>query len=279
MWRLTVLLVLLLPAPAHALRVTAPVDVVPAHPFASSLAAQVEVRGRAPRGASVEIRATCELGPCATTAVSDRRRRFSAVLNVVLPDGRRHIRLRVLSGDRQVARTFTLSYVRNDVVGPELVLLGDSLAVGTEVPLRAALPGWRVTADGRVSRPLAEGMAMLAMTPLDPPPDVLAMSLFTNDDPANLPALELAVRSSLDEAPCVLWATIARPPKGSYREVNQRLKALALEDDRLRIVDWAGAVHRHPKWLTKDRVHPTATGYAARAQLYADAALGCLSNP
>lgn len=281
MWRLTVLAFLLLAAPAHALKLTAPVRTVPAHPLAHSLAAQVEVAGRAPRGALVEVRATCELGPCSTTAVTNRRRRFAAVLNVVVPEGRRHLRLRVLSGEDEVARTFALSSTPNPVVGPELTVVGDSLAVGTEPPLRTALPGWRVTSDGRVSRPLAEGMGMLAMTPLRPAPDVLALSLFTNDDPRNVDALDAAVRTSLDLAPCVLWATIVRPPVAglSYRRVNARLRALAEEDPRLRIVDWATAVAGHRRWLTKDRVHPTATGYAERARLYADAALGCLSNP
>ncbi len=247
MWRLTLLLFLALATPAHALRLTKPVDTIAAHPLAHSLAAQVEIGGRAPRGALVEVRATCELGPCSTTVVSNRKRRFSALLNVVLPEGRRHLRLRVLSGEDEVARTFALSYVPNTVVGPELTVIGDSLAVGTEPPLRTALPGWRVTSDGRVSRPLAEGMAMLAMTPLDPRPDVLALSLFTNDDPRTVDALEAAVRTSLEAAPCVLWATVVRPPLAgvSYGSANARLRALAEEDDRLRIVDWAASARRH----------------------------------
>ncbi len=280
MRRLTLALVLLLAAPAHALQLTKPADVVPAHPLFHSLAASIEVSGHAPRGAVVRIRATCELGPCTTTVVANRKRHFSALLNVVLPAGRQHVRLRVLSGEDEVAKTFALAYTPDDVLGPELTVIGDSLAVGTEAPLRAALPGWRVTSDGRPGRPLAEGMATLAMTPLDPPPDVLAFSLFTNDDPRHVDALEAAVRASLDRAPCVVWATIVRPPLAgiSYHRANARLRALARADDRLRIVDWEAALKRHRSWLGKDHVHPTAAGYAERARLYADAALGCLSN-
>jgi ABC-type dipeptide/oligopeptide/nickel transport system ATPase subunit len=56
-------------------------------------------------------------------------------------------------------------------------------------------------------------------------------------------------------------------------------RAIALDpalSGRLLIADWAAAVRTHRKaWLAKDRVHATATGYLARAQLYADALNSC----
>jgi hypothetical protein len=126
-------------------------------------------------------------------------------------------------------------------------------------------------------------MAMLGMTPLPATPRALAFSLFTNDDPRHVDALEAAVRASLDRLggrDCALWATIVRPKLGgvSYDAANRRLKQLAAEDDRVRVVNWAAAVKRHRSWLTSDHVHPTPAGYAERAKLYARAATTCAQD-
>ncbi len=258
-----------------------------AAPHASSVGAHLELKGKAPRGSTVPISVACELGPCATTALANRRGRFKATLDAVLPHYSTSVRVRF--GTRSEvfpldlpAYAFGTPYV-DDARVPELNMIGDSLAVGTDAPLRAALPGWRVTTNGVESRPLAAGMAVLARTPLSRRPRALAFSLFTNDDPNAVGALEAAVRTSLDRLhrrDCALWATIVRPKLAgvSYGPANARLRALALEDERLRIVDWARAIRRHPEWLSRDRVHPTAEGYAARARMYARAAQVCLPS-
>jgi hypothetical protein len=118
---------------------------------------------------------------------------------------------------------------------------------------------------------------------LEPAPDVVAFSLFTNDDPRNISALAAAVRESLDVergAACTVWATVVRPRLAghSYSRANRRLKALARSpklSGRLIIVPWAADVARHPSWIGSDRVHPTATGYLHRAHLYARAVQRC----
>jgi hypothetical protein len=162
-----------------------------------------------------------------------------------------------------------------------LVLIGDSLAVGIRPLLPSLLPGWRVSVDGRVSRPLAEGMSILSDTSI--PSDsstVLAMSLFTNDDPTHTSQLEAAVRRTLDRVGpngCVVWATIARPPVNgvSYDAANSALRRLARSDSRLRIVPWAEQIAARPSLLGADGVHPTPAGYQLRARLYAQAAQSC----
>ncbi len=159
---------------------------------------------------------------------------------------------------------------------PSLLLLGDSLAVGTAPYLPAALTGWQIRVDGRIGRPLAEGMRQLAA--LHATPTVLAVSLFTNDDPRHLAQLRAAVRTSLRNQRCVVWATISRPPVAgvSYTAANQTLRQLPNAYlGRLYVVDWAHAVHRHPNWLATDRVHATPSGWIARARLYANAAERC----
>lgn len=159
-----------------------------------------------------------------------------------------------------------------------LVMIGDSLAQGTEPLLGGLLPGWTVRTDARRGRPLAEGLRVLAATTASPK-SVLAFSLFTNDAPGNVGALESAVRASARRADCVVWATIVRPPVGgrTYDAANARLEELAQGElrGRLVVVPWDQAVADHPEWLAGDGVHATPDGYKARARMYADAARSC----
>ena len=164
------------------------------------------------------------------------------------------------------------------VAGP-VVMIGDSLAEGTE-PLLGPPMGTSVTTDARRGRPLAEGMAVLNRMALPDGPKTLAFSLFTNDSPANVAALESAVHASVarsGKGGCAIWATISRPAvRGvSYAAANARLNQLGAELGRLRVVPWAETVAADPGLLGRDRVHATATGYRKRAELYAQAAASC----
>jgi hypothetical protein len=168
--------------------------------------------------------------------------------------------------------------------GRSLVLVGDSLAVGVRALLPAALPGWSVDVLGRVGRPLAEGMDLIDGLQLSAESEsarpILAISLFTNDDPTHTQALQAAARRTLElvgEHGCVIWATIARPPVNgvSYEAANALLARLAGGDPRLVIVPWAERVAANAGLLGADGVHPTPTGYEYRARLYADAAQAC----
>jgi len=169
----------------------------------------------------------------------------------------------------------------------DVIVIGDSLAVGMARPLKADLGDWPVAIDGRIGRPLAEGMQILAETPLPYGEEgahaVFEFSLFTNDSPANVDQLEQAVRYSISRLGahgCAVWATIARPAQHgvSYKLANDRLEALANDPalaSRLLVVPWQQEVRAHPDWLGSDHVHATAVGYAARAKMYADAAQAC----
>jgi lysophospholipase L1-like esterase len=167
---------------------------------------------------------------------------------------------------------------------PRLLVIGDSLAIGTKAPLAALLGDWRIRTVARIGRPLEEGMRVFRS--LEPVPVVTAFSLFTNDDPRNITSLVRAVRESLDlhhGAACAVWATVVRPALAghSYSPVNRRLRKLARRPEllgRLVIVPWAERVARHPSWMGPDRVHPTYEGYRARAHLYANAVRHCAST-
>jgi hypothetical protein len=156
-------------------------------------------------------------------------------------------------------------------------VIGDSLAVGMRPYLSQYHAGWDVHVDAHTGRTLAEGMAKLAASPWPDSKTVYAFSLFTNDDPRTLPALEGAVRRSSANG-CAVWATIAAPAVGgtTYAAANARLDELATATPaRLRIVEWAERVSRNPGWLTGDGVHATPTGYRNRAALYAAAVKTC----
>ena len=126
--------------------------------------------------------------------------------------------------------------------------------------------------DAEAGRPLADGMRIVGA--MEGTPAVLAISLFTNDDPRHTSELATAVRRSVQGQRCVLWATIHRPPVAgvSYAAANRTLHRLAGELPVLHVVPWAERVAQHPSWIGPDDVHATATGWAARARLYAAAA-------
>jgi hypothetical protein len=161
-------------------------------------------------------------------------------------------------------------------------LIGDSLAVAITPSLPSLLPGWRVAIDGLGGRPLVGGMQILQSTKV--PQDgsvVLAFSLYTNDDPRNVPALRAAIRTSLDRAGprgCVIWATIFRAPIGghSYGPANAAMRRMARDNPRrMRLVDWEAKARAEPALIGPDGIHPTPAGVAIRSQMYADAARSC----
>lgn len=162
---------------------------------------------------------------------------------------------------------------------PRLLLVCDSLALGTKELLPTVLPGWSVTTNARIGRPLAEGMAILAAADV-PRGAVLAISLFTNDEPTRTSSLAAAAAETLRRVGtggCAVWATIARPPLDgvSYAVANELLTRADDRYSRLQVIPWADAVRAQPSLLEPDGVHPTAAGYRLRAELYTRAALAC----
>lgn len=267
------------------------------------VAARVAVSGEAAPGATILFSGDCVASGCRGVARAGDDGSWTAAVRVEAParrpvatvqvsdtargrDERLRVRLRVpprpaVALDPEPEPE--LPAVTRSDPPRTLIVIGDSLAQGTEPLLPGLLGGWDVRQDAERSRPLAAGMRILAATAVPDEPVVLAFSLFTNDDPRAVDALEAAVRTSVERAGedgCAVWATIVRPPFAgvSYRAANERLLSLSFEpalSGRLLVVPWADAVAARPQWLAADGVHATPEGYRGRAQMYADAARSC----
>jgi hypothetical protein len=293
------------PKPDQRLEATTPLE--------DSLRSTVTVRGRVEADAEVVVNSGCAVARCAATVTAAIDGQWEAHVQVMVARSTPFTTIVAINAEDPTDRAsvdVTLfgkappakqkpktnarkpkgsspSATRTPTAAPTptaqppraLLLIGDSLGEGIEPYLPGLLPGWSVRADAKTSRPLATGMQILAGTPVSGP-TVLAFSLFTNDSPGNVSALDSAVRTSLQRAGangCAVWATIRRPPYNgvSYAAANRRLKQLAAQNWRLRLVPWAETTRANPSWLAGDGVHATSTGYRARAQMYADAARSC----
>jgi lysophospholipase L1-like esterase len=146
---------------------------------------------------------------------------------------------------------------------------GDSLAVGTDLYLDRYLADWTVRSSTDVSRHAADAPSALAA--LGPSlPRVVVLSVGTNDDPGAVSDFRRIVRRTVGvagPARCVVWATIVRPPYQGvpYSGYNEVLRTAAARHANLVVLDWAAMARTHPGWFGADGVHPSMTGYRARA--------------
>lgn len=272
---------------------------------AGRLRARTRVAGSTTAGGRVFLSASCRPLRCDARATAGSDGRWSVAMTLTTTRAARFVTVdassqaRVAStgsavttvelaeagGQRTTTATRPSSTTRPRAAAPppppalphDVLVIGDSLAVGMADPLRASLPGWKVSIEAKISRPLATGMEILSGW--SGAPAILAFSLFTNDDPGATAALERAVRATAGRpGGCAVWATIVRPPYNgvSYDAANRVLERLA-SDARLnlRLVDWAGLVAREPSFIAGDGVHGTPAGYRARGELFANAIRSC----
>jgi hypothetical protein len=160
-----------------------------------------------------------------------------------------------------------------------LLVNGDSLAVGTAPYIPRALPRWRVTQSTAISRHAFEGASVMRAYGRGLP-RVVHVSLGTNDDPRNLSGFRAAIRAVMAVAGprrCVVWANIVRPSVAgaSYAGYNRVLAQESRSRKNLRVVDWARMVREHPYWLAGDGVHVSAEGYRYRASRVARSVRRC----
>jgi lysophospholipase L1-like esterase len=180
-----------------------------------------------------------------------------------------------------VAATCSAGGVASTARGHRLLHNGDSLGVGTQWFLPAALPGWHIRASLAISRHAFQGSGVLRRYGRALP-RVIVVSLGTNDDPRQLGMFRRAIRATMRVAGrrrCVVWANIVRPPVAgtSYRGMNVVLAREARRRRNLRVFQWARMARRHRSWFGADGVHPSAVGYRARARGIARVVRRCVS--
>jgi lysophospholipase L1-like esterase len=152
--------------------------------------------------------------------------------------------------------------------GTDLLVVGDSLAVGTMPYLDEMLPSEvNVTWDAVDGRTTPQGIESLQFDLREVAPEVVAVSLGTNDgpDPKRFTGRIRRVLAGLPAHTCVAWFAIVRPArKGRYRALNDALRAEALRDPRLVVINWDKAVQRGTVRLP-DGLHADAAGYRYRS--------------
>ncbi len=160
----------------------------------------------------------------------------------------------------------------------DVLVVGDSLAVGTRPFLSGLLSDLPVTSDVRNGITTPYGMRRIRMALRGSMPGTAVISLGSNDGPSARRfssrlrrTLKLFARDT-----CVVWPTIIRPRrKGAYRGINRVLHRTKKRDRRLVVVDWEHAVKAGAATL-RDGLHATRDGYLLRGEMIAEAVrTGC----
>jgi lysophospholipase L1-like esterase len=156
-----------------------------------------------------------------------------------------------------------------------VLLVGDSLNVGTEPYLHDELDGWDVSSDDRVGRPTSEGLDVLREL-MPTAPSHVVVSLGTNDHVGSVEAFRGAVEEvvRLAAGRCVVWATLRRDGE-AYEPFNAVLRDAAVRHETFALVDWSELVAADASLLADDGVHGSPEGYAARARAVAEAVRAC----
>jgi lysophospholipase L1-like esterase len=162
-----------------------------------------------------------------------------------------------------------------------VLVVGDSLGVGTDGPLRAALPEVEIQSDSLNGRSSAEGVSVLSEL-LGPEHDTVVFDLGTNDGNAAVTttAGSLAAARQLTAGRCLVVATLNRPPLAGIPidAQNAMIRRFAATTPNVALVEWNDAAAGAPGVLQGDGVHATGAGYAYRGALFADAIRSCLTG-
>jgi lysophospholipase L1-like esterase len=154
-----------------------------------------------------------------------------------------------------------------------LLVVGDSLTVGTEPYIHRYLRGWRIHQRVAISTQVTEGPGILHSYGRHLP-RVIFVNLGTNGDPRATGTFLSTIRRTMRIAGarrCVVWSTIVRPPVAgaSYTRLNRVLAEQARKRPNLIVFRWVRLARRHPEWFGPDHVHVTAAGYKVRARAMA----------
>jgi lysophospholipase L1-like esterase len=145
----------------------------------------------------------------------------------------------------------------------QVLIVGDSIAVGLQPFLVEMITDREVTFDAKSGRTTPQGLRALRFELERYAPQAVVLNLGTNDG-ANPDVFAERVAKALRAVPrsaCVVWPAIVRAPrKGAYKQLNRVLRDAARRDHRLTVLNYDRMVAKGSVPL-RDGVHPTPEGY------------------
>ena len=158
-------------------------------------------------------------------------------------------------------------------------VIGDSVMLGAQEAVVAALAPTPATVDAQESRSLLGAISLLQQHRAEMG-DVVVVALGTNDgtDPVEFAhRIDLAM-GVLEGVPHVLWVN-QRDFEPGRAELNAQLVAATARYPTLRVLDWNAVVDANPGDVGPDGIHLTEPGKAAMATLVADGVREALAPP
>ena len=124
---------------------------------------------------------------------------------------------------------------------PRLLVIGDSIILGTQGNIAADLPEWDVVFDAAVSRSTADGLDVLAAHGSDFSAVVVALGANDGETPGVFTPRVAALLDVLAGVPLVIWLTIheARP---YYAQANAIIREQVSRHPNALVADWNAAV-------------------------------------
>ena len=163
----------------------------------------------------------------------------------------------------------------------DVLVVGDSLEVGTGPHLERELADREVEVDARTGRPSPEGLRVLRSR-LRPGHRVVVFDLGTNDDPSRPDVLRASLAGALSLAGdrCLVISTLRRPPLNGVAvdAMNAEIGSVSSAPN-VRVMDWLAASATGSGLMSPDGIHPTPNGYAVRARVLAGAIAECGAEP
>jgi hypothetical protein len=150
-------------------------------------------------------------------------------------------------------------------------VMGDSVLLGAAEEIPAALPGWQVIVDAKVSRFLNQGIEVLQARRADIGDGGVVVIQQGN----NYLGSEEQFRQEIDQTmavlagvPKVVWITVSEFTR-SRVDVNREILAAAERYPNIVLADWNGIWLANSAFTSRDGLHLKPAGQAAFAQMVA----------
>jgi len=148
-----------------------------------------------------------------------------------------------------------------------VLVVGDSVILGAETQVPAALAGWKVTFDAKESRRIQAGISLLKARK-GPTPRVVVIHLCTNWAEAGYAKQIDDAMAELDGVDRVVWVT-CEPWRLEVASANADIEGAAGRYPNLVVADWAALAER-PGYSYSDHLHLKTPGAVALAALVAE---------